>query len=207
MRLLTIRSSSTRSPCLRALELTPSRSARHRIDCTLGICRRRRQSSELWPRCRGRGCWRDEVDAVEEAGSPVAGGGALGRDRAEERCGLGQQDRPAALGMLREVDQGLAAFRVDLLRGEVVQRWRVVGAALLDEVTAPVDRALDPALGTHPGLMCPLREASLSPRDGRPKILQPPRQPRHRPARSSSVGNPGCGRGDSNPHGVATNRT
>ena len=34
-----------------------------------------------------------------------------------------------------------------------------------------------PALGTHPGLMCPLREASLSPRDGRPKILQPPEEP------------------------------
>jgi hypothetical protein len=34
-----------------------------------------------------------------------------------------------------------------------------------------------PALGTHPGLMCPLRRASLSPRDGRPKVLQPPDEP------------------------------
>jgi hypothetical protein len=34
-----------------------------------------------------------------------------------------------------------------------------------------------PALGTHPGLICPLRPASLSPRDGRPKVLQPPREP------------------------------
>jgi hypothetical protein len=34
-----------------------------------------------------------------------------------------------------------------------------------------------PALGTHPGLMCPLRRASLSPRDGRPKVLQPPEEP------------------------------
>ena len=34
-----------------------------------------------------------------------------------------------------------------------------------------------PALGHHPGLMCPLREASLSPRDGRPKVLQPPEEP------------------------------
>jgi hypothetical protein len=34
-----------------------------------------------------------------------------------------------------------------------------------------------PALGNHPGLMCPLREASLSPRDGRPKVLQPPAEP------------------------------
>jgi hypothetical protein len=34
-----------------------------------------------------------------------------------------------------------------------------------------------PALGNHPGLMCPLREASLSPRDGRPKVLQPPEEP------------------------------
>ncbi len=34
-----------------------------------------------------------------------------------------------------------------------------------------------PALGTHPGLMCPLRVTSLSPRDGRPKVLQPPQEP------------------------------
>jgi hypothetical protein len=34
-----------------------------------------------------------------------------------------------------------------------------------------------PALGNHPGLMCPLREPSLSPRDGRPKVLQPPDEP------------------------------
>ena len=34
-----------------------------------------------------------------------------------------------------------------------------------------------PALGTHPRLICPLRDASLSPRDGRPKVLQPPEEP------------------------------
>jgi hypothetical protein len=34
-----------------------------------------------------------------------------------------------------------------------------------------------PALGNHPRLMCPLRETSLSPRDGRPKVLQPPEEP------------------------------
>jgi len=34
-----------------------------------------------------------------------------------------------------------------------------------------------PALGRHPGLTCPLRQASLSPRDGRPKVLQPPQEP------------------------------
>ena len=34
-----------------------------------------------------------------------------------------------------------------------------------------------PALGDHPGLICPLRKASLSPRDGRPKVLQPPQEP------------------------------
>jgi hypothetical protein len=34
-----------------------------------------------------------------------------------------------------------------------------------------------PALGNHPRLMCPLRKASLSPRDGRPKVLQPPEEP------------------------------
>ena len=34
-----------------------------------------------------------------------------------------------------------------------------------------------PATGKHPGLICPLRQASLSPRDGRAKVLQPPREP------------------------------
>ena len=34
-----------------------------------------------------------------------------------------------------------------------------------------------PALGHHPGLICPLRQASLTPRDGRPKVLQPPPEP------------------------------
>ncbi len=34
-----------------------------------------------------------------------------------------------------------------------------------------------PALGKHPGLICPLREASISPRDGRAKVLQPPPEP------------------------------
>ena len=34
-----------------------------------------------------------------------------------------------------------------------------------------------PALGRHPGLMCPLRPASLQPRDGRPKVLTPPQEP------------------------------
>jgi hypothetical protein len=33
-----------------------------------------------------------------------------------------------------------------------------------------------PATGGHPGLICPLRPASLTPRDGRPKILQPPQE-------------------------------
>jgi hypothetical protein len=34
-----------------------------------------------------------------------------------------------------------------------------------------------PALGHHPALMCPRRAASLTPRDGRPKALQPPPEP------------------------------
>ena len=34
-----------------------------------------------------------------------------------------------------------------------------------------------PAAGHHPGLICPLRPASLSPRDGRAKVLQPPPEP------------------------------
>ena len=34
-----------------------------------------------------------------------------------------------------------------------------------------------PARGSRPRLMCPLRRASLAPRDGRPKVLQPPQEP------------------------------
>jgi hypothetical protein len=34
-----------------------------------------------------------------------------------------------------------------------------------------------PATGHHPALMCPLRPASLTPRDGRAKVLQPPPEP------------------------------
>jgi len=34
-----------------------------------------------------------------------------------------------------------------------------------------------PALGARPALMCPLRETSLTPRDGRAKVLQPPEDP------------------------------
>ena len=34
-----------------------------------------------------------------------------------------------------------------------------------------------PAAGHHPRLICPLRQASLSPRDGRAKVLQPPPEP------------------------------
>ena len=34
-----------------------------------------------------------------------------------------------------------------------------------------------PAATRHPGLICPLRQASTSPRDGRPKVLQPPSEP------------------------------
>ena len=34
-----------------------------------------------------------------------------------------------------------------------------------------------PAAGKRPGLACPLRRASLSPRDGRAKVLQPPPEP------------------------------
>ena len=34
-----------------------------------------------------------------------------------------------------------------------------------------------PATGSHPGLICPLRQTSTSPRDGRPKVLQPPPEP------------------------------
>jgi len=39
------------------------------------------------------------------------------------------------------------------------------------------ERRSCPALGDHPRLMCPLRESSLSPRDGRTKVLNPPAEP------------------------------
>jgi hypothetical protein len=34
-----------------------------------------------------------------------------------------------------------------------------------------------PAAGSHPRLICPLRQSSLSPRDGRAKVLDPPADP------------------------------
>src|SRR6266571_3965822 len=34
-----------------------------------------------------------------------------------------------------------------------------------------------PATSHHPGLICPLRQASLTPRDGRAKVFQPPPEP------------------------------
>ncbi|MHB1712838.1 MAG: transposase, partial [Acidimicrobiales bacterium] len=39
------------------------------------------------------------------------------------------------------------------------------------------ERLTCPALGDHPGLACPLREASLVPRDGRMKVVDPPTDP------------------------------
>jgi hypothetical protein len=39
------------------------------------------------------------------------------------------------------------------------------------------ERLACPATGHHPGLMCPLRAASLQPRDGRPKVTDPPTEP------------------------------
>jgi len=50
-----------------------------------------------------------------------------------------------------------------------------------------------PALGTHPGLICPLRGTSLSPRDGRPKVLQPPREPPRLCRQATITTGPGAG--------------
>ena len=47
--------------------------------------------------------------------------------------------------------------------------------------TAPTPTATSgcpaPPPASHPGLICPLRQASLTPRDGRAKVLQPPPEP------------------------------
>ena len=47
--------------------------------------------------------------------------------------------------------------------------------------TAPTPTATSgcpaPPPASHPGLICPLRQASRSPRDGRAKVLQPPPEP------------------------------
>ncbi len=50
-----------------------------------------------------------------------------------------------------------------------------------------------PALGGHPRLMCPLRQASLSPRDGRPKVLQPPDEPPRLSRQTAITIAPGAG--------------
>jgi hypothetical protein len=50
-----------------------------------------------------------------------------------------------------------------------------------------------PAAGHHPGLICPLRQASQSPRDGRPKVLQPPPEPPKICAQTAITIPPGVG--------------
>ena len=52
--------------------------------------------------------------------------------------------------------------------------------------TGGYQRLTCPALGRHPGLICPPRPASASPRDGRPKALQPPQEP-PRPCRQTAT--------------------
>ena len=52
------------------------------------------------------------------------------------------------------------------------------------------ERRSCPALGEHPGLMCSLRGTSLSPRDGRPKVLQPPKTRRNCATRPRSPSPP-----------------
>jgi hypothetical protein len=50
-----------------------------------------------------------------------------------------------------------------------------------------------PAAGKHPRLICPLRQASLSPRDGRAKALQPPPEPTKICTQSAITIAPGIG--------------
>jgi hypothetical protein len=50
-----------------------------------------------------------------------------------------------------------------------------------------------PATGRHPGLICPLRAASLSPRDGRPKVLSPPPEPPRICTQTAITIDPGTG--------------
>ncbi len=50
-----------------------------------------------------------------------------------------------------------------------------------------------PALGRHPALMCPRRQASLSPRDGRAKVLQPPPEPPRICTQTAITISPGVG--------------
>jgi hypothetical protein len=63
------------------------------------------------------------------------------------------------------------------------------------------ERLSCPALGNHPGLMCPLRETSLSPRDGRPKVLQPPEEPARICRQTAITIPPGIGARQDLPYG------
>ena len=50
-----------------------------------------------------------------------------------------------------------------------------------------------PAAGRRPGLICPLRQASRSPRDGRAKVLQPPPEPPRICTQTANTIAPGTG--------------
>jgi hypothetical protein len=86
---------------------------------------------------------------------------------------------PAMPGPLIEAttDHRSAAITTDLYAARIAARspYRL----------RPKDRPDDdgyqrlscPAAGSHPRLICPLRQSSLSPRDGRAKVLEPPADP------------------------------
>jgi hypothetical protein len=77
-----------------------------------------------------------------------------------------------ATASLRDHDTGRELYQQQIAARAAYQLKRKDGPD-----TDGYERLACPALGNHPGLMCPLRETSLSPRDGRPKVLQPPDEP------------------------------
>ena len=75
-----------------------------------------------------------------------------------------------------------AGLRAKTISGELYQQQITArGPYQLHRKDGPdadgYERRSCPALGARPALMCPLRETSLTPRDGRAKVLQPPEDP------------------------------
>jgi hypothetical protein len=116
--------------------------------------------------------WRPVMDyRADQPGIQASSGGALLVE--------GTWYCPALPGPLIAATAGLRDHAID--RPAYDAQITARAACQLNRKDGPdadgYQRLSCPALGAHPRLMCPLREPSLSPRDGRPKVLQPPEEP------------------------------
>jgi hypothetical protein len=108
---------------------------------------------------------------IDQPGIQASSGGALLVE--------GTWSCPAMPGPLIEAtaDHRAAAITTDLYAARIAAR----SPYRLRPKDGPDDdgyqRLSCPAAGSHPRLICPLRQSSLSPRDGRAKVPEPPADP------------------------------